>query len=74
MFRRRGGEEPGFRLPGGMVIAPLAIGFCLWLLSTRTFKQAWVLAVLMAAGWGLGRLAGRSGKGAPLTSSEGRGK
>ena len=58
VFRRRGGEEPGFRLPGANVIAPLAIAFALWLLSTRTFKQAWVLALLMAVGWGLGRLAG----------------
>jgi amino acid transporter len=74
VFRRRGGEEPGFRLPGASVIAPLAIGFCLWLLSTRTFRQAWVLAVLMAAGWALGRLAGRSRTPAPLTSPEGRGK
>jgi basic amino acid/polyamine antiporter, APA family len=74
VFRRRGGEEPGFRLPGAMVIAPLAIGFCLWLLSTRTFQQAWVLAVLMAAGWALGRLAGRSRTRPPLTSPEGRGK
>jgi APA family basic amino acid/polyamine antiporter len=71
VFRRRGGEEPGFWLPGGMVIAPVAIGFCLWLLSTRTFKQAWVLAVLMAVGWGVGRLAGRSRSRAPLTTPEG---
>jgi amino acid transporter len=68
VFRRRGGEEPGFRLPGGAVIAPVAIAFALWLLSTRTFKQAWVLAVLMAVGWGLGRLARRS-RAAPLTTS-----
>jgi len=74
VFRRRGGEEPGFRLPGGYVIAPLAITFCLWLLSTRTFKQAWVLVVLMAAGWALGRLAGWSRRRAPLTSPEGGGK
>lgn len=57
VFRRRGGEEPGFRLPGARVIAPVAIVFGLWLLSTRTFTQAWVLVVLMAVGWALGRLA-----------------
>jgi APA family basic amino acid/polyamine antiporter len=74
VFRRRGGEEPGFRLPGAMVIAPLAIGFCLWLLSTRTFKQAWVLVVLMAAGWALGRLAGWSRRRRPLTSPRPGGK
>ena len=69
VFRRRGGEEPGFRLPGGAVIAPVAIAFALWLLSTRTFKQAWVLAVLMAVGWGLGRLARGSRTAPPLTTS-----
>jgi amino acid transporter len=70
VFRRRGGEPPGFHLPGGAVIAPLAIGFCLWLLSTRTFRQAWVLALLMAIGWGLGRLAGSRAR-TPLTTPRG---
>jgi amino acid transporter len=69
VFRRRGGEEPGFRLPGAIVIAPVAIAFALWLLSTRTFRQAWVLAVLMAVGWGLGRLARGSRSAPPLTTS-----
>jgi APA family basic amino acid/polyamine antiporter len=69
VFRRRGGEAPGFRLPGGAVIAPVAVAFALWLLSTRTFKQAWVLAVLMAVGWVLGRLAARSSAAAALTTS-----
>ena len=69
VFRRRGGEEGGFRLPGANAIAPVAIAFALWLLSTRTFKQAWVLAVLMAAGWALGRLAGGSRRPGPLTTS-----
>ena len=41
------------------MIAPVAIAFALWLLSTRSFKQAWVLALLMASGWVLGRAAGR---------------
>jgi amino acid transporter len=68
VFRRRGGEEPGFRLPGALVIVPVAIAFALWLLSTRTFRQAWVLVVLMAAGWVLGRLAGPRDPG-PLTTS-----
>ena len=40
-------EEPGFRLPGRLVVAPLAIAFCLWLLFTRTFNQAWILVALM---------------------------
>jgi hypothetical protein len=51
------------------VIAPVAVAFALWLLSTRTFKQAWVLAVLMAVGWVLGRLAARSSAAAALTTN-----
>jgi amino acid transporter len=47
---RRGGEPPGFRLPLAPVVVPLALGFCLWLLSTRTFAQAWILVALVAAG------------------------
>lgn len=50
VLRRRSGEAPGFRLPAGMPVAVLAIGFCVWLLSTRTFEQLWVLAALVAAG------------------------
>jgi amino acid transporter len=69
VFRRRGGEEPGFHLPGANVIAPVAIAFALWLLSTRTFKQAWVLVLLMAVGWGLGRLSGRAPAVPPLTTN-----
>jgi basic amino acid/polyamine antiporter, APA family len=60
VFRRRGGEEPGFRLPGAGVIVPIAIAFALWLLSTRTFTQAWMLVVLMAAGWALSRIGARA--------------
>jgi len=52
---RRAGEAPGFRLPAAGLIAPLALLFCLWLLSTRTFTQAWILALILLAGgllWG----------------------
>jgi len=69
VFRRRG-ESAGFRVPAAGVIAPLAIGFCAWLLSTRTFTQAWILGVLMAVGWALGRLAGGA-QGRVLTSPGG---
>ena len=52
VFRRRPGlEAPGFRLPAGDGIALLGIGFCAYLLSTRTFTQAWMLLALMAAGF-----------------------
>jgi amino acid transporter len=50
VFRRRALEPPGFRLPMAGVVAPLALAFCLWLLSTRTFAQAWILLAMMAAG------------------------
>jgi amino acid transporter len=59
VFRRRGGERPGFRLPAAGAVVPLAILFCLWLLSTRTFTQAWILALMVAVGWVLGRTASR---------------
>jgi APA family basic amino acid/polyamine antiporter len=57
VLRRRGGPEPGFRVPAAGIVAPLGAGFCLWLLSTRTFRQAWILALLMAVGWVVGTLA-----------------
>ena len=31
-------------------MAPLGLLFCLWLLATRTFTQAWILAALVVAG------------------------
>ena len=71
IFRRRGGEEPGFRAPAAALVVPLALGFCLWLLSTRTFAQAWILGLLMLAGWGLGRAA-RFARGRTALTSPGR--
>jgi amino acid transporter len=60
LFRRRAGmEAPGFRIPGGTAVAGAGLVFCLWLLSTRSFAQAGILAVLMAAGWLLGLASGR---------------
>jgi amino acid transporter len=51
VFRRRPEMgEPGFRLPGAAVVAPIAIGFCLWLLVTRSLDQAWITGALVAAG------------------------
>lgn len=60
VFRRRPDvPEPEFRIPGGRAVAVAALGFCLWLLSTRTFTQAWILVALIAVGWVLGLLARR---------------
>ena len=50
VLRRRAGEAPGFHLPAGTFIALLAMGFCAWLLSTRSFEQLWILLALTAAG------------------------
>ena len=50
VLRRRGGAPPGFRLAGGALIAPLGLGFCLWLLLSRSLIEGWVLPLLMAAG------------------------
>lgn len=50
VLRRRAGEPPGFQLPAGPMIAVLAMGFCAWLLSTRSFEQLWILLALIAAG------------------------
>jgi FtsH-binding integral membrane protein len=35
---------------GWMTGATLAIGFCVWLLTTRAFEQQWILLALIAAG------------------------
>jgi amino acid transporter len=60
LFRRRAGmEAPGFRIPGGNAVAAAGFVFCAWLLSTRSFAQAGILAGLIAAGWALGMASGR---------------
>jgi len=50
VFRRRGGEAPGFRLPAAGFVAPVALLFCCWLLATRTSAQIWILAAMICAG------------------------
>jgi amino acid transporter len=62
VFRRRAGAPPGFRLPMAPFIAPAAIVFCLWLLSTRTFTQAGSLLAMMAVGAALWLASARGGK------------
>jgi amino acid transporter len=62
VFRRRPLPAPGFRLPLGGWIAPAAIAFCVWLLSKRTFTQAWILLAMMAAGVALWLLSARGGR------------
>ncbi len=58
VFRRRDqpGAGPGFRLPAASIVAPAAAAFCLWLLVTRSLRQAWLVLALVAAGALLWRL------------------
>ena len=62
VFRRRAAAPPGFQLPMAPVVAPAAIVFCLWLLSTRTFTQAWILLAMMASGAVLWLISARGGR------------
>jgi amino acid transporter len=60
VFRRRPHvPAPGFHLPAGTAVALTGIGFCLYLLSKRTFTQAWILLAIMA----VGSLLGAAGRG-----------
>ncbi len=51
--RKRPDEVPGFRLPGAGVVAALGALFCLYLLTTRTFDQLWLLGLMMLVGGAL---------------------
>ena len=59
VFRRRGGEQPGFRAPLGALVAPAGAGFCLWLLlwwvaeRSKDLAHAWLLAAILAVGAGM---------------------
>jgi amino acid transporter len=67
VFRRRPHMgAPGYRVPAGDAIALVGVGFCLWLLSKRTFTQAWVLLAIMALGWVLGAAARRGSRPASV--------
>jgi amino acid transporter len=50
VFRRRHVGEPGFLVPGAAVVVPIALGFCGFLLSTRSLAEAQVLVVLLGVG------------------------
>ena len=52
-LRKTMGEPTGFRAPGGIVLALVGIGFCIWLLSTRSFAQAWFLPIVVALGFAI---------------------
>jgi amino acid transporter len=50
VLRRRGHPPAGFVVPGGPVFAVVGIGFSIWLLSTRSFAQAWIIGAIILAG------------------------
>jgi basic amino acid/polyamine antiporter, APA family len=50
VLRRRGHPPAGFVLPAGPLFAVIGIGFSIWLLSTRSFTQAWMIAAIILAG------------------------
>jgi amino acid transporter len=60
VLRRRSLEPPGFRLVAAAIVVPLAVGFCLWLLSTRTVEEASLLLALIGIGLPLFWLARRT--------------
>ena len=60
VFRRRADVEAAwFVVPAGPAVAAVALGFCAWLLSTRTFGQAWILLAIMAVGAVIGLVSRR---------------
>ncbi len=49
-LRKKHGQPEGFRAPGGIALAVVGIGFCLFLLSTRSLAQAWFLPLVILLG------------------------
>jgi APA family basic amino acid/polyamine antiporter len=50
VLRRRGRPLAGFVLPAGNVLAIVGIVFSAWLLSTRSFAQAWIIGAVLGSG------------------------
>jgi basic amino acid/polyamine antiporter, APA family len=50
VLRRRGRPPAGFVLPVGNVLAIVGIVFSVWLLSTRSFAQAWIIGAVLGSG------------------------
>jgi basic amino acid/polyamine antiporter, APA family len=47
---KRKGPAPAFRLPGSTIIALGGVAFSVWLISTRSSTELWVLFAIVAAG------------------------
>ena len=50
ILRRRATLPAGFMLPAGRLFALIGIAFSIWLLSTRSFAQAWIIGAIMLGG------------------------
>jgi APA family basic amino acid/polyamine antiporter len=58
-LRRRTDVQPAaFSLRGAAPVAALGLAFCVWLVATRTFTQAWILLALIGVGAALWWAAG----------------
>jgi amino acid transporter len=63
--RRADAPAAGFDLPWGVPVALAGLGFCAWLLATRSFAQAWMLAAVIGSGALVRRLVTRPGSSRP---------
>ena len=50
VLRKRAAPPAGFILPAGRLFAVIGIGFSIWLLSTRSFAQAWIIGAIVLTG------------------------
>ena len=49
-LKRKGGPAPAFQLPGGTVIALGGLSFSVWLLTTRSSTELWILLGIIVIG------------------------
>ena len=50
IMRRRHGPSSAFQAPGGPVLAVVGIVFSLWLLTTRSLAEAWLMLAIVVSG------------------------
>lgn len=49
-LKRKGGPAPAFQLPGGTIIALSGLSFSVWLLTTRSSTELWILLGIIVVG------------------------
>ena len=49
VMRRRPGAQEAFQAPGGPALAVVGIVFCLWLLTTRSLAEAWLIPAIVVS-------------------------